>query len=130
MKKNLLIAITGAVAALLAVWLLSHPAVSLLPQAAQAEEKTETPVVKVYPVALPQRIDFCVECASVEAPTLVITGEPHLDRIVPVESTRRYAETIRGARCVTLERTGHLGMVTRPGEWAQEVARFVHAHRA
>ena len=77
-----------------------------------------------------QRIDFCAECASVEAPTLVITGEPHLDRIVPVESTRRYAETIRGARCVTLERTGHMGMVTRPEEWSEIVARFVFAHRA
>jgi len=71
-------------------------------------------------------IDFSVDCAAVQAPTLVISGEPHLDRIVPVESTRKYAEMIRGAKYVMLEGTGHLGLVTRPAEWAALVGQFVN----
>lgn len=74
-----------------------------------------------------QSIDFSVDCAAIQAPTLVISGEPHLDRIVPVASTRRYAEMIRGAKYVVLERTGHLGLVTRPGEWSDAVGTFVNA---
>ena len=77
-----------------------------------------------------QRLDFSGDCAGVRAPTLVISGEPHLDRIVPVESTRRYLEMIPGARYVQLERTGHLGVVTRPALWSSVVAAFVEgAHR-
>ena len=72
-----------------------------------------------------QPIDFSVDCATIQAPTLVISGEPDLDRIVPVESTRRYAAMIPGARYVMLERTGHLGLVTRPAEWADLVGGFV-----
>ena len=76
-----------------------------------------------------QAIDFSLDCIAVQAPTLVISGEPHLDRIVPVESTRKYAEMIRGAQYVMLERTGHLGMVTRPAEWTDLVSGFVSQHR-
>ena len=72
-----------------------------------------------------QRIDFSGDCRAVRAPTLVISGEPHLDRIIPTESTRRYVELIPGARYVQLERTGHLGLVTRPQEWARVVGDFV-----
>ena len=72
-----------------------------------------------------QVLDFSIDCTAVKAPTLVVTGEPHLDRIVPVESTRKYQEMIRGAKHVTLERTGHLGLVTRPAEWSARVGRFV-----
>jgi len=72
-----------------------------------------------------QSIDFSADCAAVRCPTLVVSGEPHLDRIVPVDSTRKYAEMISGAKYVMLERTGHLGMVTRASEWAALVAPFV-----
>ncbi len=72
-----------------------------------------------------QSIDFSADWAAVQCPTLVTSGEPHLDRIVPVESTRKYAEMIPGAKYVMLEKTGHLGMVTRASEWAALVARFV-----
>lgn len=73
-----------------------------------------------------QEIDFCPDCALVRAPTLVITGEPGLDLIVPVENTRRYLEMIPGARDYQLERTGHLGLVTRPDVYASVVGDFVH----
>ncbi len=64
---------------------------------------------------------------SVEAPTLVVTGEPGLDRIVPVASTQRYLDQLRSAEHVVLERTGHLGIVTRPDAFAATLERFVNA---
>lgn len=67
--------------------------------------------------------------AAVTAPTLVVTGEPELDRIVPVESTRRYLDQLRSAEHVVLERTGHLGIVTRPDAFAAAIERFVNADR-
>ena len=70
-------------------------------------------------------IDFEADCRRVTAPTLVVTGEPGLDRVVPVESTRLYTDRIAGARHVTLERTGHIGLVTRPDRFAEMVGPFV-----
>ena len=58
-------------------------------------------------------------------PTLVITGEAALDRVMPVEGTREYARLIPNARVVMLERTGHLGIITRPEAFAEIVASFV-----
>jgi len=69
--------------------------------------------------------DTAAACACVRAPTLVVTGEPGLDRVVPVESTRGYARAIRGAELVQLDRTGHLGLVTRPHQFADIVGGFV-----
>jgi pimeloyl-ACP methyl ester carboxylesterase len=69
--------------------------------------------------------DTAAACARVEAPTLVVTGEPGLDRVVPVESTRGYARAIHGAELAQLDRTGHLGLVTRPHEFADLVGGFV-----
>jgi pimeloyl-ACP methyl ester carboxylesterase len=64
---------------------------------------------------------------SVTSPALVITGEPELDRIVPVAVTRHYLEKLPSATHVVLERTGHLGLVTRPDLFADAVERFVNA---
>ena len=58
--------------------------------------------------------DLRVDCRHITAPTLVVTGEPALDRVVPVAGTLEYLQLIPGARHVTLERTGHLGVVSRP----------------
>lgn len=66
---------------------------------------------------------------AIDAPTLVITGEPSLDWVVPAGGTAEYAERIPGAALVRLERTGHLGAITRPREFAAIVERFVEAHR-
>ena len=77
-----------------------------------------------------QQIDFSRDCAGVNAPTLIVTGEPQLDNVVPVESTRRYVELIRGSRYVMLERTGHLGLVTDPARFAGIVGNFVREHAA
>ena len=40
--------------------------------------------------------DIVADCRRVTAPTLVVTGEAGLDRVVPVESTATYLELIRG----------------------------------
>jgi hypothetical protein len=68
--------------------------------------------------------DFAADAARVAAPTLVITGEPHLDRVVPVEGTREYLSIIRGARGAMLERTGHIGLITRPVAFADLIRIF------
>jgi pimeloyl-ACP methyl ester carboxylesterase len=72
-----------------------------------------------------QRMDFQSDCTAVTAPTLVITGEDSLDRVVPVSVTRTYAALIAGARHETIERSGHIGLLTRPDRWAELVAGFV-----
>jgi pimeloyl-ACP methyl ester carboxylesterase len=65
----------------------------------------------------------------IAAPALVVTGEPGLDRVVPVEVTKRYLDDLRSAEHVVLEQTGHLGLVTRPDAFARVLERFVNAVR-
>jgi pimeloyl-ACP methyl ester carboxylesterase len=65
--------------------------------------------------------DFSAAARRVQAPTLIITGEPGLDRVVPVRSTLEYESLVPGARTAVLARTGHLGCVTRPREFASLV---------
>jgi pimeloyl-ACP methyl ester carboxylesterase len=83
------------------------------------------------PARMAQRVRFALDvdigsdCAKVTAPTLVITGEEELDRIVPVGTTRDYLRCIRGARHVTFTDTGHIGLVTRPEQFAEIVCGFV-----
>jgi 3-oxoadipate enol-lactonase len=68
--------------------------------------------------------DFAADARAVAVPTLVITGEPALDLVVPVAGTREYVRLIPGARAVTLENTGHIGLVTRAGAFADVIDRF------
>lgn len=78
-------------------------------------------------VRLLERLNLADDCARITAPTLVVTGEPDLDRVVPVASTRRYAELIGNARYVMVEKTGHQGVLTRPRRFAALVNEFIHA---
>jgi 3-oxoadipate enol-lactonase len=73
-------------------------------------------------------IDVRADCARISAPTLVITGEPALDHVVPAEGSSEYARLISGARAVVLERTGHWGSITRPHAFAKLVTDFVVSH--
>jgi pimeloyl-ACP methyl ester carboxylesterase len=80
-----------------------------------------------------QSMDFLPDCARVKAPTLVVTGEQPLDSVVPVDATRRYLSLIPDAKYGMIERTGHLGLLTRPDRFASVVTEFVlHAdsHRS
>lgn len=76
-----------------------------------------------------QSMDFRADCGAVRAPTLIVTGEPGLDTVVPVEVTRRYRTLIPGSRYAVMSGTGHLGLVTQPDRFAEIVSTFVHARR-
>lgn len=69
-------------------------------------------------------LDLERELAHVRCPTLVITGEPTLDRVVPVRLTRDYHRIWPHAIEAVLARTGHLGLITRPDEFASLVVSF------
>lgn len=69
-------------------------------------------------------VDLQQELARVRVPTLVITGEPTLDRVVPVARTREYARLWPHAQVETIEHTGHLGLITRPAHFAALVVAF------
>jgi pimeloyl-ACP methyl ester carboxylesterase len=60
-----------------------------------------------------------------KVPTLIVTGEPSLDRVVPVASTLEYLNAMPHARHVVLRRTGHLGIVSTPRAFARVVGEFV-----
>ena len=75
--------------------------------------------------------DVVADCRRVATPTLVVTGERELDRVVPLDSTATYSQLIPGARSVVMEGTGHLGTITRPAMFADIVQSFVrHAVEA
>jgi len=78
-------------------------------------------------VRLLEGLNLGEACGRITAPTLVVTGEPGLDRVVPVESTRRYAELIPNARYVMMKKTGHQGVLTQPARFAALVSEFVNA---
>jgi len=71
------------------------------------------------------RLDLARELVSVTAPALVVTGEAALERVVPVHRTEEYVTLWPGTRRATIARTGHLGLITRPDEFARVVAPFV-----
>jgi pimeloyl-ACP methyl ester carboxylesterase len=73
--------------------------------------------------------DLCADCERITAPTLVVTGEPGLDHVVPVEGSSEYTRRIRNARPVVLERTGHLGSITRPEAFCTLVREFTRSVR-
>ena len=69
--------------------------------------------------------DVLVDCSRVTVPTLVVTGESPIDHVVSAGASSEYARLIRNARAAVLERTGHLGSVTRPDAFADLVRQFV-----
>ena len=73
-------------------------------------------------------VDFFEACKRITMPTLVVTGQPGLDRVVPVESTREYERYLPAARLVKLDNTGHIGSVTHADRFAELVAGFAEAH--
>jgi pimeloyl-ACP methyl ester carboxylesterase len=76
---------------------------------------------------LPMRLELRAACADIAAPTLVVTGAPGLDRVVPPDSTREYVSLIPGAKYEMMGDTGHLGLITQPERFARVVGTFVNA---
>jgi 3-oxoadipate enol-lactonase/4-carboxymuconolactone decarboxylase len=69
-------------------------------------------------------LDIDQELARVHRPTLVVTGEDGLDRVVPVRFTREYLKIWPHATEAVLSRTGHLGPMTRADTFASLIATF------
>ncbi len=84
-----------------------------------------SPVRMARRARLASTIDIRQELSQVSVPTLIVTGERHLDRVVPVTATLQYAQIWPHAQVATLAHTGHLGLTTRPTEFARLVAPFV-----
>jgi 3-oxoadipate enol-lactonase len=81
------------------------------------------------PVRMARRVHLLtalppIDLTGVRAPTLILTGDPDLDRVVPVRATREYLKLIPHARIEQVERTGHLGLITRPDVFTGVVAPF------
>ena len=70
-------------------------------------------------------VDLHQELSQASVPTLIVTGEPQLDRVVPVASTLQYAQLWPHAKVAAIANTGHLGLITRPAEFAGLVVPFV-----
>lgn len=64
---------------------------------------------------------------AVHVPTLVVTGDATLDRIVPVHKTHEYLRLWPHAQSATIEHTGHLGLITRPDEFVRVVVGFAES---
>jgi 3-oxoadipate enol-lactonase len=86
------------------------------------------PPVMAERVTLQQAMDFAPDCARIKVPTLIVTGEDGLDRIVPTEVTRRYQQLIQGAQYAQMKRSGHLGLLTHPAEFADIVSGFINGN--
>ncbi len=78
-------------------------------------------------VRLIEQEDFVADCRAVRQPVLLVTGEDGLDRIVPAAASCRMLDWLPDVRHVTLEHTGHWGLVTRRDEFARHVTQFVEA---
>ena len=76
---------------------------------------------------LAERQNFEADCERVKVPTLVVTGETHLDLVVPCEESMCYLDLIHGSRFELFEHTGHLGTVLAPDRFAAIVTRFCRA---
>lgn len=74
--------------------------------------------------------DLAADCGKIIAPTLIITGEASLDRVIPVRDSRKYLKLIPGATHQILPGTGHVGVITKPYRFAEMAAQFIHGARA
>lgn len=75
-----------------------------------------------------EHLNFTADCVQVTVPTLVVTGEPRLDKVVSVSSTREFLHAIPHATSATIPRTGHIGLISRPDDFADVVAPFAARH--
>jgi len=63
------------------------------------------------------------EVTQLRVPALVVAGQAELDRVVPVAWTRDYLRLWPEARFASIARSGHLGSITRPDEFAELIKR-------
>ena len=82
-----------------------------------------SPVRMARRIRLLSGVDPTAELTRLKTETLVITGEDELDDVVPPGETRRYLTLWPHASSIVLQRTGHLGIITRP----EEISRLLEA---
>jgi pimeloyl-ACP methyl ester carboxylesterase len=87
-----------------------------------------SPTVMARRAQLLEGLDLGRELNAVRTPVLVVTGEPNLERVVPVQLTREYLAMWPHAQAAMIEATGHLGSITKPLAFANLVAPFVTMH--
>jgi pimeloyl-ACP methyl ester carboxylesterase len=103
--------VAGAIAALRHLWnVVTNPT---------------SPVRMARRVRLLEQVDLRSELATVRAPALIVTGEEGLDYVVPPSHTREYLRLWPHAEGAVLERTGHLGVITRPDALARLLDAFL-----
>ena len=71
--------------------------------------------------------DLVADCERITAPTLIVTGESKLDKVVPVYETKRYLKLIRGSTHSILPNTGHLGAISKPFRFSELAGQFIYA---
>jgi pimeloyl-ACP methyl ester carboxylesterase len=69
--------------------------------------------------------DIAADCTRISSPTLVVTGDPAIERVVPVDRTLEYLRLIPGARHAELAGTGHIGIITKPGAFLDVAGPFI-----
>lgn len=70
-----------------------------------------------------RRFDMEEALDAIDVPTLIIAGAD--DRITTVRASHKMADSIPGARLVVLDRTGHVSMLEREGEFNEWVEKFL-----
>jgi pimeloyl-ACP methyl ester carboxylesterase len=73
--------------------------------------------------ALIERPDSTATCATIDVPTLVISGDE--DVITPPKEASRLSAAIRGSRLEILQGAGHLSNVERPAAFNTVVSEFL-----
>jgi pimeloyl-ACP methyl ester carboxylesterase len=87
-----------------------------------------SPVRVARRVRLADSVQLDRPLTDVHVPTLVVTGDDGLDSVVPVRLTEEYMRIWPHAERVTLARTGHIGLVTRPDAFSAAVGSFADRH--
>jgi pimeloyl-ACP methyl ester carboxylesterase len=88
----------------------------------------QSPVRSTTRIRLASEVDFASDARAVTCPTLILTGEPGLDEVVPPDWTRQYLSLIPNACAATLEGTGHIGLITKADRFADLVSEFAMRH--
>ena len=77
-----------------------------------------------------EAVDLAQDASLVSAPTLIVTGEPGIERVVPVESTKRYLAYIPHSRYEMIDNAGHTVSLVQPERLARITSEFINANRS